>query len=160
MLKTADLAGGGGHPAIPVRVQTVGEQEAARDEQRAALVKTASELDESPHTRELLGMMQSLQQIDDEYRVGIGNVMEPMGALETRLTELRQKLLLSRMTEPDEIMRAKVSNVTGSIDGALDRLREIHRHLTALEDALRPIESTAGDVLGWAKETGYTIPRA
>jgi len=141
----------------PTSAMVITQQVAVADADREKLVADASALPKSPSMQTLLDKLGAVLPLENDYRVSTANTMEPIGALERALSDLRQQVMAARLTTQDMILVAKIGSLTPTIDGVLDRFREVARHLNAIEDALSPLDQMRAEITGWAKDTGYTV---
>lgn len=142
----------------PAGTMFITQQVAVADPDRQTLIDAAAALPKSPSMQTLLDTLGAVRPLEDDYRVAIANIMAPIGALEHALADVRQRVMAARLTTQDNILLAKLGSLTPTIDGALDRFREVARHLNAIEDALTPLDQIHADITSWAGAVGYTVP--
>jgi len=126
------------------------------DANRQALIDAATALPKSPSMQALLTALAAVTPMENDYRVAIANIMTTIGAVEHALADVRQQVMAARLTTQDNILAAKLNSITPTIDGVLDRFREVARQLNAIEDGLSPLDQLRADINTWAGATGYT----
>src|SRR5262245_6599836 len=122
----------------PAGSMFITQQVEVTDANRQPVIDAAAALPKSPSMQTLLTALAAATAAENDYRVAVANIMTPVGALEHALADIRQHVMAARLTTQDAILAAKIASVTPTIDGVLDRFREVARHLNAIEDGLSP----------------------